>query len=64
MACSSAPDASDTSFSLGSYYGRILALPLGRPNAVLLVGTASTSRGPGRMPSGGRSNGEAFVPRG
>src|SRR5262249_25474614 len=33
------PAAADqTGFSLTSYYGRLLSLPLGRPNAVLLVG--------------------------
>ncbi len=29
-------------FTLGSFYGRLMALPLGRPNAVLLVGAATT----------------------
>ncbi len=30
--------ADEGTFSLGGYYGSLLALPLGRPNAVLLVG--------------------------
>lgn len=29
-------------FTLGGYYGRLLAAPLGRPNAVLLVGSPGT----------------------
>src|SRR4029453_2308136 len=30
-----APSTTEGQYTLGSYYGRLLALPLGRPNAVL-----------------------------
>jgi type II secretion system protein D len=34
--------ADEDQYTIGSYYGRLLALPLGRPNAVLLVGAPTT----------------------
>jgi general secretion pathway protein D len=37
-----APATTEGQYTLGTYYGRLLALPLGRPNAVLLVGSPST----------------------
>jgi general secretion pathway protein D len=37
-----APAAAPGSFSLAPYYGPLLSLPLGKPNAVLLVGAPST----------------------
>lgn len=36
------PTAQGGAFSLAPYYGPLLALPLGRPNAVLLIGSPST----------------------
>ncbi|HMP07008.1 MAG TPA: secretin N-terminal domain-containing protein, partial [Lacipirellulaceae bacterium] len=37
-----APPTVDGQYTLGSFYGRLLALPLGRPNAVLLVAAPTT----------------------
>jgi general secretion pathway protein D len=36
-----APPGEDGGSTLGSYYGRLVTLPMGRPNAILLLGAAS-----------------------
>jgi type II secretion system protein D len=37
-----APATDEGGYTIGGYYGRLLSLPLGRPNAVLLVGAPGT----------------------